>query len=420
MERRGDHLDRVTLRFLDPDLERAYQANVLETRRRRQRAATLGGAAIFASLALLTPALTGLPVMPVTPILVVLAVANLVAAALVSSAGTTTGLDAVGIGIQVGTGSLILLLCVAIGEYTRFAAPALMAQAVFAFGVSRHPFRNAVMISAAQTGQYLLFGIAAGHAPGILVDGFILAAAVTGASFGTYRAERGERQLFVQDRELEALHQRVDELLHRYLAPEVADVLIADPSRAALGGQEVEVTVLFADLTGFTSFSERVAPDAAVRMLNDAFAAAVPAVQAQGGTIVQFAGDAVMVVFNAPVPQPDHALRAARAALALQRATAAPVGESATPRFRVGLSTGPALVGNVGTAESQSFTAIGDVTNLAARLQTFAPPGSVVLGPRTRELLGDRAKVRLLGQPLLKGKSAPVAVYELVAVRGDQ
>jgi class 3 adenylate cyclase len=149
-------------------------------------------------------------------------------------------------------------------------------------------------------------------------------------------------------------------------------------------------------------------------LLYEAFYAAVPVVRAAGGTIVQFAGDAMMVIWNAPHPQPDHACLAARAAIGLQRATAHFADDPAHPRFRVGLNTGLALVGNIGTAELKDFSAIGDTTNLAARLQSFAAPGSIVIGPRTRELLGEAATVRDLGLHELKGKAAPVQLYELL------
>jgi class 3 adenylate cyclase len=139
-------------------------------------------------------------------------------------------------------------------------------------------------------------------------------------------------------------------------------------------------------------------------------------VLADGGTIVQFAGDAMVAIWNAPVRQPDHALRAARVALGMQRATARLAEDPDRPRFRVGLNTGPALVGNIGGAELQSFTAIGDAVNLAARLQTFAPPGSVVMGERTYELIADLVEVRPLGTPELKGKSVPVEVFELLGL----
>ena len=160
-----------------------------------------------------------------------------------------------------------------------------------------------------------------------------------------------------------------------------------------LGGETRDVSVLFADLQGFTSFSEGCAgPGEVVEMLNEYWAHAVPAVAEEGGMVERFAGDAVMVVFNAAEDQADHAARAARAGLGLQKA-AAKLGERHPdwPRFRVGVNSGLALVGNVGSAEHRSFTAIGDTTNLASRLQTAAGPGQVVIGERTFAELGDDA-----------------------------
>ena len=408
-----------SLTFLSEDLERAYQEHVLDLRRRRQRTATLGGSAIFLVLALIAPALADLPVWPITPVLLLLAAGNLLAAVLAGRARTVGQIGAIGVSIQLISGFLLLVVFVATDTFIRFGVPALLGQAVFAFGVTRHPFRNAVLISTGHTVDYVAFGIAQGLAPGVFVDAFILAAAIGGACAGTYVAERNERHLFAQGLLVADLHRRVNDLFHRYVAPEVADVLISDPARAELGGEEVEVSVLFADLTGFTSFSERVRPEEAVAMLNTAFGAAVPVVLGEGGTIVQFSGDAMLAIFNAPVRQPDHAIRAARAALRLQAETEAARAGEGTPRFRVGLNTGLALVGNVGSAEMRSFTAIGDTTNLAARLQTYAPPGSVVLGERTRHLLGDVADVIPLGTPTLKGKALPVKVYELRGLRGQ-
>ena len=92
-------------------------------------------------------------------------------------------------------------------------------------------------------------------------------------------------------------------------------------------------------------------------------------------------------------------------------------GGDGTPRFRVGINSGPALVGNVGSAELHNFLAIGDTTNVAARLQSYAPPGSVVLGQQTYDLVHDSVEVRSLGTPDLKGKSVPIEVYELIGLR---
>jgi class 3 adenylate cyclase len=130
-------------------------------------------------------------------------------------------------------------------------------------------------------------------------------------------------------------------------------------------------------------------------------------------------GDALLCVFNAPTRQPDHPLRGARAALRLQAAISRLPNAGARPRFRVGLESGPALVGNIGSTEIRNFLVIGDTTNLAARLQEFASEGSVVMGPGTYERIRDVAVVRSLGVPSLKGKSRPVQVYELLSLQEE-
>jgi adenylate cyclase len=153
-----------------------------------------------------------------------------------------------------------------------------------------------------------------------------------------------------------------------------------------------------------------------VEMLNEYWGATVPVLEAEGGLIERFAGDAVMVVFNAADDQDDHAARACRAALELQRASGSIADERPEwPRFRAGVNTGPAVIGNVGSAERRSFTAIGDTTNLAARLQTQAEAGQVVIGATTLAALGETAEVTPLGALDLKGKSEPVEAFVLQA-----
>jgi adenylate cyclase len=212
---------------------------------------------------------------------------------------------------------------------------------------------------------------------------------------------------------------RVDELFRLYVAPQLAASLQRQPERARLGGEERKVSVLFADLAGFTAFSEQRPASEVVEMLNRYWAAAVPAVVTEGGFIERFAGDAIVVAFNAVTEQSDHALRAARAALAIRSVTDGLAADQSTwPRFRIAVNTGPAVVGNVGAALQRSFTVIGDTINLAARLQATAQPGEVVIGPTTREDLRDRATVIPLGAAELKGKRQPVSVYRLVSVAG--
>jgi class 3 adenylate cyclase len=217
------------------------------------------------------------------------------------------------------------------------------------------------------------------------------------------------------------LYRQLDGLFRQYMSPDVATALLADPTQAALGGEVAEVTVLFADLRGFTPFSERTTPDRVVAMLNQYFGRAVPVLLANGGTVVQFVGDAVMALFNAPARQPDHALRAARAALGMQAAIEA-VAERETdwPRFRVGVNTGPALIGNIGSDELRNFTAIGDTVNLAARLeQEVAEAGQVVIGPTTQEAIRHLAIARPLDPIEVKGKRDPVACWVLEGLKDD-
>ncbi|MEU5868532.1 adenylate/guanylate cyclase domain-containing protein [Nonomuraea sp. NPDC047529] len=220
------------------------------------------------------------------------------------------------------------------------------------------------------------------------------------------------------------LYQELDTLFRQYMSPDVANALLADPGRAALGGELKELTALFADLKGFTSFSEQVTPGEIVEMLNRYHTAAVPCVLNNGGTIVQFVGDAMLALFNAPATQAGHARAACRAALEMQRAAAEVAEEMAWkraddvewPTFRVGVNTGPALVGNIGSPELRGFNAMGDCVNVAARLQALAEPGTVVIGETTLRQLGRDVSVDALGRLTLKGKEEPVAAYVLTGM----
>jgi class 3 adenylate cyclase len=208
---------------------------------------------------------------------------------------------------------------------------------------------------------------------------------------------------------------RVDELFRPYVGPALADRLELEPSIAELGGREAEVTVLFADLAGFTSFSGGRSPTDVVQMLNAYWASAVPIVtEREGGLIERFAGDAILVVFNALEDQPDHPLRAVRAATAMQRAvTETSHDHPDWPRFRIGINSGPAALGNVGVGAHRSFTAIGDTTNVAARLQSAAPPGGILIGQSTYDAVADEVVAEPFGDLDLKGKPGPVTTYEV-------
>jgi adenylate cyclase len=174
-----------------------------------------------------------------------------------------------------------------------------------------------------------------------------------------------------------------------------------------------DVSVVFADLSGFTTFSDGRDPREVTAMLNASFERAIPAIRAHGGEIDRLVGDAVVATFNTRGDQPDHARRAARAALDVLAATEPTAGAHPDwPRFRIGVNSGEAMVGVVGAREGKSYTVIGDTVNVAARLQGAAPVGAVAIGAGTlRGLPG--ARVRGLGAVALKGKREPVEAYVL-------
>ena len=182
---------------------------------------------------------------------------------------------------------------------------------------------------------------------------------------------------------------------------------------------EREVTAMFADLAGFTPFSETHAPREVVDMLNTYWAAIVPAIDAAGGTIEHFAGDGVLTLFNVAGDQPDHARRAARAATAIVRAARDVAGtHPGWPTFRLGINSGTAVVGVIGTDARRSFAAIGDPVNTAARLMAAGAPDDVIVGRATWEMLGDPNAGVSLGAIQVKGKRDAVEAWRLHVADG--
>jgi len=178
-----------------------------------------------------------------------------------------------------------------------------------------------------------------------------------------------------------------------------------------------EVTVLFADLAGFTAFSDGRDPRDVSAMLNASLGPVTAIVARHAGEVDRMMGDAVLATFNTRGDQPDHAERAARAALEIQREAAGLTASHPDwPRFRIGVNTGEALVGVVGGAKGRSYTVVGDTVNVASRLQHAAPVGAVAVGADTLRRLSG-AQVSTLGPLDLRGKSAPVEAYVLEALR---
>jgi len=219
-----------------------------------------------------------------------------------------------------------------------------------------------------------------------------------------------------KEREKETIRSR----FQLYVAPSIVERILTDPDAVKPGGVRQTISVLFADLQGFTAMSERMAPEDLVDVLNRYLSIMAQTIIAYEGTIDKFLGDGIMAFFNAPFPQPDHALRAAGAALSLQEEVVK-FHRRLTPdlrlNLRVGVSTGEAIVGNVGTERVMSYTAIGRSVNLARRLEEQAEPGQVLISEDTLHLIYDRAEVRSLGPMLLHGQQREERVFELVRLR---
>lgn len=217
-----------------------------------------------------------------------------------------------------------------------------------------------------------------------------------------------------EKRRLEAQHR----LFERMVSPAVIEQL--DPDGLQLGGHRAYITTMFADIRGFTTFSETMDPEALVSVLNRYLAAAAEAILGEEGTIDKFLGDAVLAWFNAPIQQPDHTLRAVRSAIAIREAVVA-LHEQLPPRFRlsfgVGIHFGEALLGLVGTHQRIEYTAIGDSVNTAKRLQENAAENQILISLEAAERVSDAIEVTRVAPIRLEGKEQPVEVFELIGLR---
>jgi adenylate cyclase len=206
-------------------------------------------------------------------------------------------------------------------------------------------------------------------------------------------------------------------LFERMVSPAVIEQL--DPDSLQLGGHRAQITCFFADIRGFTSFSEATDPETLVGVLNRYLAAAADAILQEEGTIDKFLGDAVVAWFNAPIPQRDHTLRAARAALQLKTAISdlhTKLPEQFRLSFGVGIHSGEALLGLVGTQQRLEYTAIGDSVNTAKRLQENALPGQILISRVAAEPIQIALQLKEMPPVMAEGKEQPIEVFELLGL----
>ncbi|MBC7878244.1 MAG: GAF domain-containing protein [Anaerolineales bacterium] len=207
-------------------------------------------------------------------------------------------------------------------------------------------------------------------------------------------------------------------LFERMVSPAVINQL--DPNSLQLGGKRVDITVLFADIRGFTSFSEKVAPEKLVSILNRYLAAMAEAVLAQEGTIDKFMGDAIMAWFNAPVPQADHTLRAVKTALAIRDSVEALYKElpkEAHLAFGAGIHYGDAVLGLIGTEKRLEYTAISDSVNTAKRVQENSAKNQILISQAAYDRVKKEVEAKPHADMSVKGKTQPLEVFEVLGLK---
>jgi len=221
----------------------------------------------------------------------------------------------------------------------------------------------------------------------------------------------------------EERHRRsIERAFCHYLSPAIVAQLARHPAALRLGGEQREVTVMFADLSGFTALSGKVKPEVLMRTTNQYLSYIVEHVEATGGYVDKFIGDAVMALWGAPVDDPQHAVHGIRAAMAAadrilqERQAAAARGEIGFA-VKIGLNSGPAMVGNVGTEKRYNYTAVGETVNVAARLESVPSlyACQIVVGPRTAELAQGDFVVCELDTIQVKGRETPLTIFEPLA-----
>src|SRR5215470_6116618 len=225
---------------------------------------------------------------------------------------------------------------------------------------------------------------------------------------------------------VEGLRQRdfIRATFGRYVSPEVAKTLLESPEGLKFGGEKREITVLMSDLRGYTQFAEQGDPAWVMDMLNDYLARMTDIIIAYGGTINEFIGDAIFAVYGAPIPHPDHAERAAASALAMQGAMAdinRLNAEHGRPRFEmgIGINTGEAVVGNIGSEQRAKYAVVGAAVNLAARVEGCTVGGQIFLSPATYERIRDLAEIAPPVPVEVKGIAEPLLLYELRGIAGQ-
>ena len=303
---------------------------------------------------------------------------------------------------EAGTTSTLVIMLLLVG-ITAFALPRFGTR--YRRDIAKGLGMIAALFVACLAGGFLAFD--RGYIPGLFYPLLLLPVVYVGNALYMVVAEQSDKRF-------------VKELFGRYISPQIANEILsrADTGDLRLGGEEREVSVLFADIRGFTTISEKLSPEGVVNMLNTYLSVVADVVVHHDGIVNKFAGDNIMAVWNAPQSQPEHAVLAVRAAWEAQQklaelrqreAGAIPV------QFGIGINTGVALAGNIGSAGRSEYTVIGDSVNTASRICSSTPGGEIWIGAETYHQATDHIEICELEAQQVKGKSEPIKVYRVTA-----
>ena len=205
----------------------------------------------------------------------------------------------------------------------------------------------------------------------------------------------------------------------KYVGPEVLEMIMANPERTWLKGHRNDATILFADIRGFTHYSDEKEPEKVVEQLNEYFEIATKTIIGHGGYVDKFIGDAVLGVFGVPVYRKDHVERAVRAAVYLQKEVnkANKTDDKLFGSIGIGIDSGIVVAGNIGSQVKMEYTVIGDSVNVASRLNGLAGPGEIIISNTVYKQLGDIIAVEALPPRRIKGKPEPVEIFKVLSIK---
>jgi adenylate cyclase len=209
-------------------------------------------------------------------------------------------------------------------------------------------------------------------------------------------------------------------MFSRYLSTEIVQRLVAAPDLVKLGGDKKLATVFFADIRGYTAFSEGKDPEFLIKILNEYFSEAVEVVVKHRGYIDKFIGDCIMAAWGVPLQTEEQdALSAVMCAMEIQQLASSTKrrffkGEASGLKIGIGIHTGPLVAGNLGSARRMNYTVIGDTVNVASRMEGVAGPGEIIVTQETRNFLGDHFVLEKKKPVTVKGKSKPISIYSVL------